>query len=247
MPCPIPTVLLSHKPVSGCQHLTHILSSCFNIVFPQTILYCLAGNWTLVSTDRYRGGSFCGRCTVSQVLKADVVVLDSSCNASSGSPSLVSDTSWNVTYQSLKYQITLRKLQTTLWQTFEANYDKICQRNIDLPFLWYFFHSLATELWWQRQCPATSRCETPAWSKPMAQPLFSVLIRAIIKLIINTIRHHVYWLSTQYEIMWFRLQYKHKFTVQVKSRDFTTAWSRSNKPEDLVDLFACVIEDTCRT
>jgi len=46
------------------------------------------------------------------------------------------------------------------------------------------------------------RCKTPAWNKPMARPLLSVLIRAIIKLIINTIRHQVYGLSIQYKIMW---------------------------------------------
>jgi len=46
-------------------------------------------------------------------------------------------------------------------------------------------------------------CKSPAWSKQIARPLLSVLIRAIIKLIINTIRHHMYWLSIQYEIMWF--------------------------------------------
>ena len=70
----------------------------------------------------------------------------------------------------------------------------------------------------------------------MTRPLFSVLIRVIIKVIINTIRHNVYWLSFQYEIMWFGLQQKHEIFLQIKSRDFTTAWSRSKLSHDSVDF-----------
>ena len=80
----------------------------------------------------------------------------------------------------------------------------------------------------------------------MTRPLLSVLNRAIIKLIINTIRHHVYGLSFQYEVMWFGLQHKHEFFVQIESLDFTTAWSRSKLSRDLVDFFTCLIEVTCQ-
>ena len=69
----------------------------------------------------------------------------------------------------------------------------------------------------------------------------------IIKLIINTIRHHEYWLSIQYEIMWFGLKHKHEIFVRIKSRDFTIAGSRSKSSHDFVDFFTCAIEVTCRT
>jgi len=82
MSCPTLMVLAplpSHKPVSGCQHLTHIMSSCFDTTFAQAIPYCLTGNGTLVCTDRYGGVFFHCHCTVSQVLNVDVNVFDSSC------------------------------------------------------------------------------------------------------------------------------------------------------------------------
>ena len=100
MSCPTPMVLaqlLSHKPVSGCQLLTHIKSSCSDTTFVQEIPYCLAGNGTLVCTDRYIGVFFCSHCTVSPVLNVEVNVFDSSCFAPTGYPSLFSDISWNVT------------------------------------------------------------------------------------------------------------------------------------------------------
>jgi len=61
MSCPTPMVLaplLSNKPVSGCQHLARIKSSRSDTTFVQAIPYCLAGNGTLVCTDRYGGGFF---------------------------------------------------------------------------------------------------------------------------------------------------------------------------------------------
>jgi len=94
MACPIKMVLaplLSHKPLLLCQHLTHILSSCSDTTFAHAIPYCLAGNGTLVCTVRYGGGLFCGHCTVSQVLNADVNVFDSSCYAPTGCASLFPD------------------------------------------------------------------------------------------------------------------------------------------------------------
>ena len=100
MACPIPMVLaplLSHKPVLRCQHLTHILSSCSDTTFAQAISYCIAGNGTLVCTDRYGGGLFCGHCLFSLVLNTDVNVFDSSCYAPTGCASLFQDISCNVT------------------------------------------------------------------------------------------------------------------------------------------------------
>ena len=85
--------LLSHKPVLRCQHLTHILSSCSDTTFVQAISYCLAGNGTLMCTESYGGGLFCGHCLFSQVLNADVNVFDSSCYAHTGCVSLFSDIS----------------------------------------------------------------------------------------------------------------------------------------------------------
>ena len=107
--------------------------------------------------------------------------------------------------------------------------------------------ALPPHLCWKCKRGLYLRCKTPAWSKPMARHLLSVLIRAIIKLIINTIRHHVYGLSIQYEIMCFVQQHKHDIFVQIKSRDFSTAWSRRKSSRDLVDFFTCVIEVTCQT
>ena len=96
MACPVPMVLaplLSHKPVYGCQHLTRIKSSCSDTTFVQAIPYCLAGNGTLVCTDRYGGVFFCSQCTVLLVLNVDVNVFDSSCYAPAGYPSLFPDIS----------------------------------------------------------------------------------------------------------------------------------------------------------
>ena len=96
MACPIPMVwaqLLSHKPVLRCQHMTHVLSSCSDTTFALAIPYCLAGNGTLVCTDRYGGGLFCGHCTALKVLNADVNVFDSSFYAPTGWASLFPDIS----------------------------------------------------------------------------------------------------------------------------------------------------------
>jgi len=207
--------LLSHMPVSGCQHLTRIQSSCSDTTFAQAIQYRLAGNGTLACTDRYWGVFFMRSLWVTQVLNADVNVFNSSCYVPFAVPG-------HFLKCNVNYQIPSRKLQITLWQTFYANYDKICQRNIDLPV----FYTSPTAL--QQNFDdnvnlgllrvVKHRSGANRW-----RVLFLVLIRAIIKLIINTIRYHMYWLSTQYEIVYFGLQHKHDSFVQINSRDFTTA------------------------
>ena len=92
-----------------------IQSSCSDTTFAQAIPYCLAGNGTLVCTDRYGGGFFlrslygfsgaeCGcECLWQQLLCAYWVPFAvpghfRKCN--------------------VNYQIPSRKLQITLWQLF---------------------------------------------------------------------------------------------------------------------------------